>query len=159
MRRLATISFVAVLALSACGGNDSSSNSDGGNSDSTAAAGEGSNDTLCNDITAFIEATGGIPGDSAEETQENIDLMFDSLKAIEESGSGTVDMDYEAMNDVLKDLVSVLEDFDYNVDAIEADPDGAARIQEVAESPALNAAFTSLGEYYNGSCQPPVIGS
>jgi hypothetical protein len=156
MRRITALCLIAVLAVSACGSNNSSSadlNPDDNNS-----VDAGTSTDSCDDVTTFMEAIASIPAETPEQTAENIDALFASLDAIEQANPSALTVDYADTEKVLNDLVELLEDYDYDTAAIENDPAGAQRLEQISTSPTIATSFMSIAGYYESSCKDAETG-
>lgn len=165
MRRLLSLSAVALLALGACGGDDSNSNTDDTVTDDSSVAGDAPvaggeySEEYCQDLTAFLTALDGIPGETAEDTEAAVETMNSSLNAMRESTPDGLEVDYDSVESVANDIVELLADYDNDASAVEADPEGAARLAEIQEADGNMDNFIILGSYYESNCVAAEQGS
>lgn len=158
MRRFIALSAVAMLALTACGSDDSTDSAAVKSADSTATEAVASEE-YCQDLTSFLQALDGIPGETSDDTATSVDQLNTSLKAMRKSNPDGLDVDYDAVESVTSDIIDLLADYDNDAAAVEADPDGAKRLAEIQEADGNMDGFMILGSYYENNCAPPVEGS
>jgi hypothetical protein len=157
MRRIIALSCVAVLALSACGDDDTSSN--GSQSDDTTSdVAEGSGN-FCNDIAVFMEAFDAIPAETPEETAEKIEVIRDTIDVLRESNPESLNVDYDAIENVLNELIDILEPFDFDIEAAEADEEASERLAGLSQSSDVLRNFTAINMYYGSNCRTADTGS
>jgi hypothetical protein len=154
MRRIIALSCVAIFALSACGDDDTSS--DDGVDEITADSGSGD---FCTDVETFMEAFDSIPGETADETAEQIELIRESIDVLRETNPEALNVDYDAVENVLNELIDILAPFDYDIEAAEADEDASTRLAELAQSPDVLRNFTAINMYYGSNCRTADTGS
>lgn len=111
------------------------------------------------DLTSFLTALDGIPGETAEDTEVAVEEMNSSLNAMRDSTPDGLEVDYESVESVANDIVELLADYDNDASAVEADPEGAARLAEIQEADGNMDNFIILGSYYESNCVPAEQGS
>lgn len=148
----------AALVLGACGDDDGSGGSASGDaSDGSGFTGAGS-DAFC-EAFRELEASGVFDGDPDFSDPEAVRAQYESfqdrLTELQAVASEEITDDVTTIRTSLVDLVTLLDEYDYDLEAIRAaatgDPDLAARVEAFGD-PALEDATARLDTYSEQVC-------